>query len=386
MNRTNKLLALVLVAQIVLLAVRAFWPDSETKAVGEALLADFNPEVVTQLRISDSSDRQIVLKKEGETWILPDYGNYPAMSTRVTLLLDKIKALRTDRLITRSETSHRRLKVSSGEFERLIEIEAGDTAQKLYLGKSGSGSTLYVRLADQTPVYLVSGLTISDAGTMVSSWIDTVYFSVPSDKVVGLRLHNANGDFEFTKEGDAWSMAGLAAGETLNQQNLTTLLNQITSLRMSAPVGTEAQDTFGMDAPQATITLRVLELAEAPASTPDVSLPELVTATPDLLATPEPTATPTYVEKEYTILIGAALEDGVVVKSSASDYYVLVSTDTANRFIEKTRSDFIAVPPTPTPAPPSAPADVTVTPLPMSVPETSVTPLPTPTPEPGSGS
>ncbi len=381
MNRLNKILAFILALQLVLLAARALWPESESRALGEALLANFDTAAVTQLRITDAGGKQLVLKKDGDNWVLPDYGNYPVMPTRVSLLLDKIKGLRTDRLITRSTTSHRRLRVSNDEFERLIEIESGDSTHKLYLGKSGGGSTLHVRLDDQPQVYLVSGLAISDAGVAVSGWIDTLYFSVPSDQVISLRLQNANGTFEFTKSGDTWSMAGLAEGETLNQQALTTLLNQVTSLRMSTPIGKEEQADFGLDAPQATITLRVLEPEETPEPTPDIAQSPLATATPDPQATPTATPTPRYVEKEYTILIGAARDDGVVAKSPMSDYYVLLTEATAERFTQKTREDFITLPPTPTPEPTLTPEESAATPAPVGTPVASVTPTVPPTPE-----
>ena len=382
MNRLNKILAFILALQIVLLAARALWPESESRASGEALLANFDTAAVAQLRITDAGGKQLVLKKDGDNWVLPDYGNYPALPTRVSLLLDKIKGLRTDRLITRSTTSHRRLRVSSDEFERLIEIESGESTHKLYLGKSGGGSTLHVRLDDQPQVYLVSGLAVSDAGVAVSSWINTLYFSVPSDQVISLRLQNANGTFEFTKSGDTWSMAGLAEGETLNQQALTTLLSQVTSLYMSTPIGKEELADFGLDAPQATITLRVLEPEETPEPTPDIAQSPLATATPDPQATPTATPTPHYVEKEYTILIGAKRDDGVVAKSPTSDYYVLLTEAVAERFTKKTRADFITLPPTPTPEPTVTPEE-TASPLaPMSTPVPSGTPtavdLPTP--------
>jgi len=382
MNRLNKILAFILALQLVLLAARALWPESETRASGEALLANFDTAAVAQLRITDASGKQLVLKKDGDNWVLPDYGNYPALPTRVSLLLDKIKGLRTDRLITRSTTSHRRLRVSSDEFERLIEIESGESTHKLYLGKSGGGSTLHVRLDDQPQVYLVNGLAVSDAGVAVSSWINTLYFSVPSDQVISLRLQNANGTFEFTKSGDTWSMAGLAEGETLNQQALTTLLSQVTSLYMSTPIGKEELADFGLDAPQATITLRVLEPEETPEPTPDIAQSPLATATPDPQATPTATPTPHYVEKEYTILIGAKRDDGVVAKSPTSDYYVLLTEAVAERFTKKTRADFITLPPTPTPEPTVTPEEAALPPSPMSTPVPSGTPtavdLPTP--------
>jgi hypothetical protein len=394
MNKTTKILAVFLVVQIVLLAARAFWPASESKASGEALLTNFDPGAVTQLRITDSSGNQVVLKKDGDNWVLPDYGDYPVNGTTVSLLLGKIKALTTERLIARSTTSQRRLKVSSDTFERLIEIEAGNTTHKLYLGEISSGNTIHVRLDDQSQIYLVGNLSSQDANAHATSWIDTVYFTVPSDQVVSLSLQNANGTFEFTKNGDSWTMTGLAPDETLSQNNLTTLLNQVTSLRMTAPIGKDLQDTFGLDAPQATITVRVLVPVEtpAPAPTPETGLAPLVTPT-SAPATPEPTATPQLVEKEYTLQIGAAQDDGVVVKSSESAYYVLVTTGSANNFIQKTRADFIALPPTPTPEPsPMSTPEASATPAAPSTPEATTTPAAetsvpaTATPESGSGS
>lgn len=373
MNKINKFLAAILVVQIVLLAARALWPESESKASGEVLLANFDPGAVTRLRITDSSDKTLVFEKDGEDWVLPDYGNYPVENARISALLDKLKAIKTDRLITRSTTSHRRLKVSSDEFERLLEIEAGETTHQLYLGKSSGGSTIHVRLDDQTPVYLVGNLTSQDANALPSSWIDTLYFSAASDQVVSLLLQNANGDFEFAKDGDTWTMTGLAAGETLNQNNLTSLLNTVTAFRISAPIGTEQQATFMMNAPQATITVRVLEAIETPNAAPDTSLAPLLTPT-SAPATPEPTAAPQLVEKEYTLQIGAALDEGVVVKSSESDYYVLIAASIADRFTQKTRADFVTIPPTPTPEPTLAPEELTqAAPPPMSTPAASAT-------------
>jgi len=92
------------------------------------------------------------------------------------------------------------------------------------------------------------------------------------------------------------------------------LNNQATSFRMEAPVGVEEQASFGLDNPQATITLE----------------------------TPEET---------YTLLIGAqdTEDNSYFAKASNSPYYVRISNFTADSFVAKTRENFIQDPPTPTP-------------------------------------
>src|SRR5574340_812585 len=110
MSRTNKILAVVLALQFVLLGVRAVWPESSNNhniAPGGALVTDFDPATVTQITITDDSDKKITLKQVDGNWLLPDYGDYPVESSRIMMVLDKIKQIRADRLITQSDTSFR---------------------------------------------------------------------------------------------------------------------------------------------------------------------------------------------------------------------------------------------------------------------------------------
>jgi hypothetical protein len=391
MNKFNRILSLILIVQVAL-GVVIYWPHSESKSTGATLLADFNPDKVTTVRITDSNNRLLVLSKDSAAgnWVLSDYGNYVIQAGRVETLLENLKDVRTNRLITQSSTSHRRLKVSPDDFVRMVEVEQADgPTYKLYVGNAQSGSASYVRLDGQDNVYMTSNLTDQDVTTQVSRWIDTLYVNLPLDQATNLTLQNANGTFEFVSSGGTWVMTGLSEDEIFNQDAFTALLTVTTSLRMTSPIGKDVQDSFGMNAPQATVTLRVLE-PEATSSTASSLSTDLSGTT-----TPVPTATPQMVEKEYTILIGATLDDGVVAKASNSDYYVYISPVTADNFITKTRENFITPPEataTPTPSPTleaTATPEVTNTPEASATPEASntpeivvtATPVPTNTPE-----
>jgi hypothetical protein len=358
MNKTNRILAVVLVVQLVLLAAINLWPHSESKAAGGALVADFAPDSIMHIQVTGSDETQVALEKtDNGGWVLPAYDDFPVNASTVTTLLSGVQNLTTDRLITESASSHRRLKVADDEYERLVELTAsGGATTKLYLGSSGSGSTIYVRLDGEDQVYLQSGLSSTSAPSDVSRWVNTLYFNAASDQITSLTLTNANGSFDFTKAGEGWTMAGLADGETLNQDTFSTLLSQVTALRLSKPLGKTAQHTYGMDAPQAVITLHVMEAEAAPAATEQAELStSLLPSTEEVPeATIAPTATPVMVEHEYTITLGAALDDGVVAKASNSDYYVLLATTVAGNFTGKTRADLVTAPPVATDAAPES--------------------------------
>ncbi|MFN8459221.1 MAG: hypothetical protein U0401_31990 [Anaerolineae bacterium] len=149
---------------------------------------------------------------------------------------------------------------------------------------------------------------------MLRLWIDTLYFTVPQTATVGITLENPNGKFEFVKDGEKWTLKGLAAGETFNENNFFPFMNQAIGLRMTEPLGKE-DSWFGSNKPQATVTVLTKEGDQT---------------------------------KSYTLEIGAKndKDNSYVVKASNSPYYVRIAEFTAKNFVEKKRADFLKAPPT----------------------------------------
>jgi hypothetical protein len=321
MNRTNQILAAVLAVQIVLVVVD-FWPRPASVAGGESLFAGLEAEQITQLTISDASGEQIKLAKEMGKWVLPEADNYPCTENKVPQFLEKIVALKTNRLVTQTPASHKRLKVADDDFERRIELELADgTTHQLYLGTSPSYGATHVRAEGQNEVYLAS-LSASDAGVSASNWVDTLYFSVTQDQIVALTLENKNGRLEFEKDdAGTWTMKDLAADETLNQNNVKSLATRVSSLQMLRPLGKTEQDEYGLKEPKAVVTAQTRD---------------------DKGNT-----------KTYTIRVGAKSDEdnSYVVISSESPYYVRMAEYTVKDFVEKVRDGFLELPPTPTPEP-----------------------------------
>lgn len=324
MSRTNQILAAVLAVQIVLVAV-VFWPrPAASVADGESLFAGLEAEQITQLTISDATGKHVKFAKETGNWVLPEADDYPCQANKVPEFLEKIFALKTNRLVTQTSTSHKRLKVADADSERRVELELADgTTHRLYLGSSPSYGATHVRAEGQNEVYLAS-LSASDAGVNASIWVDTLYFSVAQDQIVALTLENENGRFEFEKDDDGtWTMKDLAADETLNENNVKSLATRAASVRMLRPLGKTEQDDYGLKEPNAVVTV---ETRDGEGNT-----------------------------KSYTIRVGGKSDEdnSYVVISSESPYYVRVSNYTVKDFVERTRDDFLELPPTPTPEPTS---------------------------------
>jgi hypothetical protein len=317
MNRGNQILAAILVAQIAL-AVLIFWPREASVAAGEPLFAGLEVDQVVRLAIRGGDGAEVQVSKGADGWVLADAGDYPVNPEAVPELLDKLVALQTGRLVAETRASHERLEVADDAYAYQVELELEDgTVHRLVLGSTPSYGAIHVRVEGQDPVYLVSDLSSSDVMPQLSNWIDTSYFSVPQDQIVGLTLENPNGTFELVKEGDAWTMAGLAEDETLDTPGVNALVNRVSSVRMTRPLGTEPEDAYGLQEPSAVLVIHARG--------------------------EEGTAT------TYMLHVGAQSEEdsSYVLKSSESPYVVRVAEYVAQDWVEKDREGFLAQPPTP---------------------------------------
>jgi hypothetical protein len=312
-KRHHLILAGVLVAQIVL-SVIVLWPRASTAGQRESLFPDVEAGDVTMLTIEDGEGSVIELAKVTGEWVLPEAGDYPAQGDAVNAFLDKLLAISTGRLVTQSDTSHKRLQVAPDEFVRHVTFETSDgTQETLYLGSSPQFGAMHFRLEGESETYLTDELTSFDANTSASAWIDTSYQSVTQEDVTRLALENDNGTFVFEKDEEGtWTLVDLADDETLDEAQVTSLLRRAAVVAMKAPLGREEQPSYSMDDPNALVTLETDE-------------------------------------KTVTLRVGAKDADDAsyVVKSSESPYYVNVAESGLRALVENGRDAFLTEPPTP---------------------------------------
>ncbi len=336
MNKLNRILIIVLVLQLVLVTV-VLWPRSSTSGEGRSLFPDLETNRVVRVTIADAEGARIEIMKDGADWVLPEADGYPVQGEDVASLLVKIAGLRTGQAVTETGSSHERLGVADNAFERRVEFDLDDgTRYTLYVGTSPRYGATHVRAGGQDEVYLTSDLTTYDVGVLPTDWADRVYFSVPSDQVIGLTLENQNGEFKFIRfvsggelmpAQEVWSLTDITPEETLDAEAVSTLLNRVSSVSMIRPLGTEEKPEYGMDEPTAVVTLRTQSEEEG--------------------------------SKLYTLRVGAKDTEsgGYVVISSESPYYVRVSEYTVQSLVENTRQDFLELPPTPEATPESTPEE-----------------------------
>lgn len=319
MNRTQQILSALIIVQIVI-GVLVFLPQGASTSAEVLLFSGLSKDKVTSLTV-DSSGSQISFTKEGDQWVMPDNDNYPADITKIEAFLDKVLAIRNDRMIAENETSYKRLQVTAEEYVAKISFTTGDgKSYVLLMGSTSGPAATNIRLDGQDKVYLTDRLTTYDVSTEASNWVDTTYLKTNYEDINYLSFSNQNGTFSFEKDTSGnWSMAGLTGDETLNSNNLISVLNRLTTLSMTTPLGKENKPEYGMDTPSAVVIVRTSNATDG--------------------------------EKEITLTIGAmnADKNKFYVKSSTSDYYVIIPNYSVDAFISRSKEDFLTVHATPTP-------------------------------------
>ena len=325
MSKRNQILAGILLAQA-LLAVFVLWPRSAPASAGAPLFADFEASDVTSLKISDQDKNMVELKKLGSDWVLADADSFPVDASKVTPILDKIAAIKTNRLVTRTSDSHKRLQVAADDFLRKVEFTlSSGAAHTLFIGSAPGTRATHVRADQQSEVFLASDLSSYEVGAQETSWIKTTYVSITQTEMVGLTVTNITGTLQFSKDvSGAWTLDVLPAGAALDTGAVTSLVSQAANVTLLKPLGKQAKPEYGLDKPQATVAVR-FESGDQPVAT-------------------------------LTLTIGAKdpTDNSYYVKSSASEYIVKVSEYSVRDFVTKTAQDFVQ-PPTPTPAPNTTP-------------------------------
>ena len=217
-----------------------------------------------------------------------------------------------------------------------LNLEGAGASTVLFLGGSGGVDTVYVRRAEENDVYLGGGLNSWELSTQVSTWLDANYVNVPSDDVLAIAVRNPEKTFEFRRDGENWSYAGLSDGEEFEDTKMPLILRNAASIRMLEPLGLEALETYELDDSQVSVEVVYRQLAEQDVAVADDTLDDAAAEGEEIEAPLE------YRESSYTLTFGAELDDGdIVLKSSDAEYYVLVRDTVFNAFSEIKHEDLV---------------------------------------------
>jgi len=259
---SHRILALLLVLQLGLVAM-TWWPRDRSALAPHPLL-EIDRAAISELRIEASRDggegrgEGVRLVREGQDWKVASAAGYPATPAKVDELLDSLLALRVTVPIATRQTSHNALNVGEDEYGKRVAIVSGDgEAVELVIGAAARNS-VHVREADASEVYLAKGLSEWSLRDRSSAYYNSSYVDTDSETLSAFSVTNGNGTLAFVREDEGWVLAGLEGAGELDREGVSKLVESLTKLNMSEPVGSEALPQHGLDG-RVSVTWSVVE-------------------------------------------------------------------------------------------------------------------------------
>jgi len=269
MQKTIGLLIVLLAVQLSLAVGMSFTrPDLATLRSDTPLL-DLGDRLVDRITIDDSDNTQLVLTRQGEVWVLPETGDFPADEAKVDLLLDRLKGLQRGLAVATSEGAMRRFKVSDEAFERRVVLAHGDEPlATLYFGTSPGIRRVHARTGKDDSVYVVE-FGVHDAAVGPEDWEDKSVLEMPPGEIETISLAEftlkrppgggsdaaAGQSGKQTSAEANWVVESLADGESVNQVNAGLLAEKLSGLRFASVLGAEAKAEYGLKKPELVISL-----------------------------------------------------------------------------------------------------------------------------------
>ncbi|MBF0422412.1 MAG: DUF4340 domain-containing protein [Magnetococcales bacterium] len=259
MEKIIRILAVVLVIQVILVGATAFMgPNLDTLPPDQALVT-FKAADVNEVSIESGDGGKVSLAKKDGKWILPEQKGFPASSDMVQGLLDTLSTIKHGLPVATSAAAQARFKVADKEFERKIVLsQTGGKQSVLYFGTSPGLRQVHAR-PEGSEATLSVAFANHQAPAKVDDWLDKTLLSTPEDDIAAIEVNGLTitrvgtppaaddkNDKDVKKSENKepqWQIQPLTGGETAKPEELARLVRMVAHLTFDglAENGTEAK-------------------------------------------------------------------------------------------------------------------------------------------------
>ena len=177
-------------------------PGSDT-VERASVLGPFVEEQIDQIEISSQTETFSVTR-EDQGWLV---NGFEADRDRVQEFFGAVGEAVEGNLVARSPNSHARMGVD-GSVKRLRVFQAGRVVADLYIGNRGRPfNSMFVRVAEQDPVYLIEGSLVPLINRNLRDWRDKRIVGIDSEDIRAFEFARADTAYRIQATESAWEFA-----------------------------------------------------------------------------------------------------------------------------------------------------------------------------------
>lgn len=251
MKKWIPILSGLLVAQLLLAVVINLSGEDYGVFQAQEQLIAFDEKAVDGLRIEDGS-QSVVLKKQGDKWVLPGSDDFPASADTVNQLLKKLSAMKKGWPVATTSAAVQRFKVGEEQFERRLTLLSGEEPiTQLYIGTSPGFRKVNVRPEGEDKVFAVE-FDSWDASAKTDDWIDKGILKLKEDDIERVEMPG----FVLQRQDGKFEVADLGDKEQTVETETGALLRKLSALNIQSLVGTKAKPEYRQDEPELELTVK----------------------------------------------------------------------------------------------------------------------------------
>ncbi len=235
MNKSNKILLIILVVLLVVFMGNKYFGDSGSRNFKTTLVALDTAVVDKIVLIGKTNDyRPLTITRQGNNWQVSDDNlQDEADKTAVKGMLNELVNISPDRLLATSEDLWPENEVTDSLATR-VQVFTGDKLQAdFYVGKfnfqaASRKMSTSVRLAGDAEVYAVEGFLSSVFNRSVDDLRDKTFIKAETDNITSIAFtYPGDSSYTLNKALQGWAIAGKPTDSTV----VKTYLNGLQSLR-----------------------------------------------------------------------------------------------------------------------------------------------------------
>lgn len=237
------------VCLLAIVALLAYWISGSDKTElnpaasrnpGDRLLDPELFQEITEIRLAgDSDENWTVLRKEGDSWILPDHFGLPVDFDKLTRLTNDLIDAKIERFVTAKSTSLERLNLgqaSAGLFSGESETWSFE------IGDNGQNGGRFVRINNEEAAYLTRGYLSIDSDQ--ENWPVKRPLQLEEREIARVEIEIDGETLAFSRTEASADFAGenLAENERAKAREISTLLRTLLNGRFTEALDPENPD------------------------------------------------------------------------------------------------------------------------------------------------
>ncbi|GJM28965.1 MAG: hypothetical protein DHS20C17_16000 [Cyclobacteriaceae bacterium] len=217
----NKISNVKLILGLVLLGLvylaTTYFDNTKSEELDKQLVS-IDTSKVTSITIV-TSEETVKLERENQKWsVRLNTGQMtPAASSKVNSFLSQINGLQPDRLAAKEQSKWVDYQVDSTGTE--LQIHEGDLLT-LHMVIGQSGSTGYLRLADESEVYASDNFGGLNNSARINHYRDNTFVKMETDSIQSLAFkYNGDSSFQIIRESGNWQFEDGSLADSIQVAN-----------------------------------------------------------------------------------------------------------------------------------------------------------------------